>query len=1160
MRPRLPLASAQLLPSVLVAVTALAGMATAPTSGQDTPSPARIVADLVVDETNLGSAPFPIAEVGGEVLVAADDGIHGIEPWLVDSTSGDARLLADICPGRCSSIDQFELQFAVTEDDRVFFLANDGQSNPDSFWRSSVTLWVSDLTTQGTRVVSDLPVLIIDELTTLGDRVVFTGQAVDGGGQEPWISDGTDEGTHRIADVNPIRNSYPRGYQAVGDTLFFSATTDDHGREWWRWSEGSPPEMVVDLCPGTCDGVYYDLGFPRFFELGRAGDRWLFLGYSAPSNGPGTGTSLFGTDGTAAGTQLLMDGLDPVFAVFGHLFFESGGRVYFSKDRELWQSDGTLAGTSQAGDLPQAVPYAITALSSGASPPLLIQMASQLLLFRIGEGFEVVADAGFSNFADAGDHVVFRGLDEFFSFSKDTFTLATLAGFELPETASHNPFLTLTQNVVFRAEDTAGGELWISDGTGSGTRRLVDIRPSRADSNPRELTSLGDRLVFTADTRTDAVWPETPAELWSTRGVGAKRLLDGGSPKDLTSVGDLVFFQVYEEGRGYEPWISDGTAAGTRSLGDLNPGPDSSYAREPVLLNGKIYFFADASLGTNLKGGQKLWVSDGTAQGTRIVVDILPDYQSCHPGLCAGAEVLPRDLTVVGDRLAFVGGRNLCCDRTLLWSSDGSAAGTVSVLSSDDGAEFNEPESLLYTNDRLFFAADDASGFFYLWATDADFNPPVRLALYNYYQATPTPGLGSWFSFVLYSQMMTSDGTAEGTHLVEIPYGLTYPRIAVGDDIFFSSADSNGDAGIGGELWATDGSEAGTRLIADLRPGLETSGLQDFVTDGEYLYFTADDGEFGHEIWRTDGDTVERLTDLAPGPATATPSDLTLVGSQLYFTADSSLGRELWAMPKSGQAGCTSDATHHCLAGERFRVSTRWRVPATGAEGAGRVVDAEGAGTDDTGYFYFFGAENVEFAVKVLDGTPINNHHWVFSGALTDVEVWLDVYDTWTGLEKSWHRPPGDLCGFADVGAFPEPPQATGGSLRAPSPDPAPATVEPAANMMGACEADTTTLCLHERFAVRVRWRQNGQLFQAQAVPFTDETGQFWFFGQENVEVILKVLDGRPLNDHWWVFHGVLTNLPLEIEVTDTASGQTWVESTAGGDLCGGADTRAIPD
>ena len=88
---------------------------------------------------------------------------------------------------------------------------------------------------------------------------------------------------------------------------------------------------------------------------------------------------------------------------------------------------------------------------------------------------------------------------------------------------------------------------------------------------------------------------------------------------------------------------------------------------------------------------------------------------------------------------------------------------------------------------------------------------------------------------------------------------------------------------------------------------------------------------------------------------------------------------------------------------------------------------------------------------------------------------------------------------------------------------------------------------------------QDGQLFQARAVPFTDETGQFWFFGDENVEVILKILDARTLNGHWWIFHGVLTNLPLEIEVTDTVEGRTWTESTAGGPLCGGADTNALP-
>ncbi|HBL25479.1 MAG TPA: hypothetical protein DD490_01450 [Acidobacteria bacterium] len=74
-----------------------------------------------------------------------------------------------------------------------------------------------------------------------------------------------------------------------------------------------------------------------------------------------------------------------------------------------------------------------------------------------------------------------------------------------------------------------------------------------------------------------------------------------------------------------------------------------------------------------------------------------------------------------------------------------------------------------------------------------------------------------------------------------------------------------------------------------------------------------------------------------------------------------------------------------------------------------------------------------------------------------------------------------------------------------------------------------------ELFHVDVEWRNpaNGNLVHATALPLTDESAAFWFFGPDNVEVTVKVLDGRPVNGHWWVFLASMTDLELTVTVLE---------------------------
>lgn len=89
------------------------------------------------------------------------------------------------------------------------------------------------------------------------------------------------------------------------------------------------------------------------------------------------------------------------------------------------------------------------------------------------------------------------------------------------------------------------------------------------------------------------------------------------------------------------------------------------------------------------------------------------------------------------------------------------------------------------------------------------------------------------------------------------------------------------------------------------------------------------------------------------------------------------------------------------------------------------------------------------------------------------------------------------------------------------------------------CVPGAETLCLSgARFAVKVTWTDfEGATGAGKTVPQTADTGAFYYFSQSNLELMLKVLDGRQINGHFWVFYGSLSDVGFDITVTDTLTG-----------------------
>ncbi len=232
---------------------------------------------------------------------------------------------------------------------------------------------------------------------------------------------------------------------------------------------------------------------------------------------------------------------------------------------------------------------------------------------------------------------------------------------------------------------------------------------------------------------------------------------------------------------------------------------------------------------------------------------------------------------------------------------------------------------------------------------------------------------------------------------------------------------------------------------------------------------------------------------------------------------------------------CVSSAQNLCLNNDRFSVVVDWSAAQSGESGQGTAVPL----TSDSGYFWFFGENNVELLVKILDGRGVNGHFWFFWGAMTDVQYTITVTDTETGAVKQYHGTQGVQQSGNDINAFFDSESASAAIL-----DPVQeiANFEATMQAAGSVFADTvaasySALSLNNnRFSVEVSWSaaQTGESGEGVAVPLTSDSGYFWFFGENNVELLVKILDGRGVNGHFWFFWGAMTDVQYTITVTDT--------------------------
>jgi ELWxxDGT repeat protein len=340
-----------------------------------------------------------------------------------------------------------------------------------------------------------------------------------------------------------------------------------------------------------------------------------------------------------------------------------------------------------------------------------------------------------------------------------------------PGVASSRPrhITPLGSRVFFSANDgTRGRELWVSDGTSAGTTLVRDIRSGAESSDPADLVVLGQMLLFTAN---DGV---NGRELWRSDGTssGTARVAPGAgvrSPIELTLWTTEVLFAAETTADGFELWTTDGTAQGTRRIKDIRPGAAGSMPRGLTSTLLGVVFVADDGV-----HGAEPWITDGTEAGTALLFDIRAGSAGSDVGKIVG--VLWGVCLVADDGVA---GREL-------WFTNGSSASTRLARDIWPGADGSRPDQLVRLDlTTVLFTADDGQRGRELWRSDGD-----AAGTFLVVDAKPGPC----------ASRIT---------------GLTRPSAFGALALFAADADGT-PAGKGIELHVTDGTPAGTRLVADI--------------------------------------------------------------------------------------------------------------------------------------------------------------------------------------------------------------------------------------------------------------------------------------------------------------------------------------------------------
>lgn len=816
--------------------------------------------DATLLETNFAGDSYPknITKGVTKIYFSANDGVHGRELWVYNSIVNTTSLVKDIYVNNQSGLEDSNF---VTINDQLYFTANDGVNG--------VELWTSDGTESGTFLIKNINNngdSSIGKLKVLNGNVFFS--ANDNiNGQELWISDGTTNGTTLLKDINFGNNSSnPTDFFVFNNNLFFLCDNGINGLELWK-SDGTNfgTTILKDINPSTNMSIFI-------------GNNFIFFNnnfYFFANNGT-TGFELWKSDGTTIGTQLLKDIFigtnSSSYKMVGSStsnYFVFGARNS-TNGNELWKSDGTSTGTLLLKD--------INSTWDGINNDSEFVTFNGKVYFTANNdlnGYELWATDG----SAIGTQIV-----------KDIF-----AGINSSDVSK----LTPTSNfIVFSATDnsTSYKSLWKSDGTLSGTSQIKNIDLSQTSNTELSFVELNNLVYFQGGYNS-----LNGIELWETDGTLNNTLVVSdvfhkyGSfgNKDFIEFNNKMIFAGSDGVHGTEPFITDGTIAGTKMIKDLNPNSysiynDYDYRPSFTKAGSNVYFRA-----TNGLSGFELFKTDGTESGTSLVKDVAVGNTS---GI--GEFTLFMNLN---DIVFFKANDQIHGEE--LWRSDGTEQGTYLLKDINPGTGNGVTSSNLFynhyniTNEKcyailngyLYFIGKDNLEYG-IWRTDGTTNGTIKVV------SLPANGYiidsanGKIFfktnfnnSGYASNSLWSTDGTQSGTIFLEswtIGTNQFRKNIVFNNELYFTVFTVNGIA-----LMKSDGTSNGTVMVTN--PNFTNNeAFNSLKSCGNFVYFTTglSGQSVGVQLWKTDGTNIgTTLVEEIPAGGLDYFADCTCIQNNLFF-------------------------------------------------------------------------------------------------------------------------------------------------------------------------------------------------------------------------------------------------------------------------------------